>query len=538
MRLQKRVDAAAATTKTTAKTAIKTAMTTMTAVIDATTDGETARPPPTEGTTGTGTVTGREKGRERERNPVTDRSLTETPEGHSLRIHARDTKFVLLHGFSSLTPLIRSSHTPTSSARHDAPSPRDDFPPRFIDRPIRGDSRSHFDNRAPPNRILQHQRPMRPMGGLPMPMSMQGLLPAPNMMRPGVPAVAGMHPPAAILHAGPPMAHMLQLHQQQLREQEQHRMHQRMAASSRHTSNANQGSENALMMKQVPEYLMDTEKLTKFFKGFGKVVGINLQPPSSANVQMDSFESAAKAVESSSGLRMKLLGSKDVKILFANKEVFRTKFAAWQTAREEMRAKSLLPFNWAPPHLRTAVIAQSQTQFDKIKRIVDILSKPNVKVTSEKLQSSCDAVTKILKDLEKTLLLPSQGRENASDGIDVVCNRLQSRVSAVAEALTKIKPLSTTKLDLRSKSFRVLRISKPILDQALLESHFCNKKSLKAESVLLDLEAAEAVVSFFSRKDAEYAFVRGAQVSAGSASRSFFATIPHTVIVEWPSFGI
>jgi hypothetical protein len=358
--------------------------------------------------------------------------------------------------------------------------------------------------------MMQHQRPMRPMGG--MPMLMHGLLPPPNMIRPGVPAVAGMHPPGAILHSGPPMAHMLQMHQQQLREQEQHRMHQRMSAP-RHNSHSNHGSENALVMKQVPEYLMDTEKLTKFFKSFGKVVGINLQLPASANVQMDSFESAAKAVESSSGLRMKLLGSKDVKILFANKEVFRTKFVAWQTAREEMRAKSLLPSHWAPPHLRTPIIAQLQTQFDKIKRIVDILSKPNVKVTTEKLQSTCDAVTKILKDLEKTLLLPPQGRENASDGIDVVCNRLQSRVAAVAEALSKIKPLSSTKLDLRSKSFRVLRINKTILDQSLLESHFCNKKSLKAESVSLDLEAAEAVVSFFSRKDAEYAFVRGAQVS-------------------------
>jgi hypothetical protein len=330
---------------------------------------------------------------------------------------------------------------------------------------------------------------------------------------------------------------MLQMHQQQLREQEQHRMHQRMAASPRHTSLSNQGSENALVMKQVPEYLMDTEKLTKFFKSFGKVVGINLQLPASANVQMDSFESAAKAVESSSGLRMKLLGSKDVKILFANNEVFRTKFAAWQAAREEMRAKSLLPFNWAPPHLRTPVIAQSQTQFDKIKRIVDILSKPNVKVSSEKLQSTCDAVTKILKDLEKTLLLPPQGRENASDGIDVVCNRLQSRVAAVAEALSKIKPLSTTKLDLRSKSFRVLRINKSILDQALLESHFCNKKSLKAESVVLDLEAAEAVVSFFSRKDAEYAFVRGAQVST-CASTVPLCAITHHAVAEWQSFGI
>ena len=177
-----------------------------------------------------------------------------------------------------------------------------------------------------------------------------------------------------------------------------------------------------------------------------------------------------------------------------------------------MRAKSLLPLNWAPPHLRAPIIAQSQTQFDKIKRIVDILSKPNVKVTLEKLQTTCDAVTKILKDLEKALLLPPHGRENASDGIDVVCIRLQSRVAAVAEALSKIKPLSSTKLDLRSKSFRVLRINKAILDQALLESHFCNKKSLKAESVVLDVESAEAVVSFFSRKDAEYAFARGAQV--------------------------
>ena len=368
-------------------------------------------------------------------------------------------------------------------------------------------------------------------------MPMHGLLPPPNMIRPGMPAVAGMHPSGAMIHTGPPMAHMLQMHQLQLREQEQHRMHQRMAASPRQTSHANQGPESALVMKQVPEYLMDTEKLTKFFKSFGKVVGINLQLPASANVNMDSFESAAKAVESSSGLRMKLLGSKDVKILFANNEVFRTKFATWQAAREEMRAKSVLPFNWAPPHLRTPIIAQSQTQFDKIKRIVEILSKPNVKITQEKLQTTCDAVTKILKDLEKTLLLPPQGRENASDGIDVVCNRLQSRAAAVAEALSKIKPLSSTKLDLRSKSFRVLRINKAILDQSLLESHFCNKKSLKAESVVLDVEVAEAVVSFFSRKDAEYAFVRGAQVKTCAAFWLLFATC-HSFIVERPSFGV
>jgi len=345
-----------------------------------------------------------------------------------------------------------------------------------------------------------------------MPMSMHGLLPPPNMIRPGMQAIPGLHPPGAVIHSGPPMAQMLHMHQQQLREQGHIRMQQRMSGAPRHSSHSSQGSENALVVKQLPEYLMDTEKLTKFFKNFGKVVGISLQLPSSANVQLDSFESAAKAVESSPGLRMKLLGSKDVKILFANKETFRTKFAAWQAAREELRAKSLLPLNWAPPHLRAPIIAQSQTQFDKIKRIVDILSKPNVKVTLEKLQTTCDAVTKILKDLEKALLLPPHGRENASDGIDVVCNRLQSRVAAVAEALSKIKPLSSTKLDLRSKSFRVLRINKAILDQALLESHFCNKKSLKAESVVLDVESAEAVVSFFSRKDAEYAFARGAQV--------------------------
>jgi hypothetical protein len=327
-----------------------------------------------------------------------------------------------------------------------------------------------------------------------------------------MPAIGGMHPPGAILHTGLPMVHMLQMHQQQLREQEQHRMQQRMMASPRHASHANQVPENSLIMKQVPEYLMDTEKLTKFFKTFGKVVGISLAPPSSASVQLDSFESAAKAVESSPGLRLKLLGTKDVKILFVNQEVFRTKFSAWQAAREELRAKTLLPLNWAPPHLKASVILQLQTQFDKIRRIVEILSKPNAKVGLEKLQTTSDAVTKILKDLEKTLLLAPQGRENASDGIDVVCNRLQSRLAPVAEALSKIKPLSSTKLDLRSKSFRVLRINKAILDQSLLESHFCNKKSLKAESVVLDMEAAEAIVSFFSRKDAEYAFVRGSQV--------------------------
>jgi hypothetical protein len=372
------------------------------------------------------------------------------------------------------------------------------------------------------------------MGG--MAMSMQGLLPPPNMIRPGMPVMAGMHPPAAIIHSGPPMAHMLQMHQQQLREQEQHRMHQRMASSPRHASHANQGPEHALVVKQVPEYLMDTEKLTKFFKSFGKVVGISLQLPASASVQMDCFESAAKAVESTPGLRMKLLGSRDVKILFVNKEVFRTKFAAWQTAREELRAKSLLPFNWAPPHLRAAIIAQLQTQFDKVKRIVEIISKPNAKVALEKLQTTCDAVTKIMKDLEKMLLLPALGRENASDGIDVVCNRLQSRVAAVAEALSKVKPLGSTKLDLRSKSFRVLRINKAVLDQSLLESHFCNKKSLKAESVVLDAEASEAVVSFFSRKDAEYAFVRGAQVLFLSRVCAFSTF--HRRAVERPSPGI
>jgi hypothetical protein len=395
-----------------------------------------------------------------------------------------------------------------------------------------------MDHRGPPqNRQQLHQRPMRPMGAMAMPMSMQGLLPPPNMIRPGMPAMGGIYSPGANMHSGPPMAQMLQMHQQHLREQEQHRMHQRMAAAPRQTSHANQGSENALLVKQVPEYLMDTEKLTKFFKTFGKVVGISLQLPSSANVQLDSFESAAKAVESSPGLRMKLLGSKDVKILFTSKEVFRTKFAAWQAAREELRAKSVLPFNWAPPHLRAPIILLSQTQFDKIKRIVEILSKPNAKITLEKLQTTCDAVTKILKDLEKTLLLPPQGRENASDGIDVVCNRLQSRVAAVAEALSKIKPLSTTKLDLRSKSFRVLRINKAILDQALLESHFCNKKSLKADSVVLDVESAEAVVSFFSRKDAEYAFVRGAQVGTHVALWRTMATSIHCSAVERPSPG-
>jgi hypothetical protein len=395
-----------------------------------------------------------------------------------------------------------------------------------------------MDNRGPPQSRQQPlQRPMPPMGVMAIPTSMQGLLPPPNMIRPGMPAMAGMHPPGAVLHSGPPMAQILQMHHQKLREQqEQHRMHrdQRMSAP-RHASHANHVSEHALLVKQVPEYLMDTEKLTKFFKNFGKVVGITLQLPSSANVQVDSFESAAKAVESSPGLRMKLLGSKDVKILFANKEVFRTKFAAWQSAREELRAKSVLPFNWAPPHLRAPIILQSQTQFDKIKRIVEILSKPNAKVAPEKLQTTCDAVTKILKDLEKTLLLPPQGRENASDGIDVVCNRLQSRVAAVAEALAKIKPLSSTKLDLRSKSFRVLRLNKAILDQALLESHFCNKKSLKAESVVLDVETAEAVVSFFSRKDAEYAFVRGAQVLI-PVDLGSIAT-PHSHTVEWSSLG-
>jgi hypothetical protein len=376
-------------------------------------------------------------------------------------------------------------------------------------------------------------------GRMPMHMPMQGLLPHPNMIRPGMPAMVGIGPPGAMLHSGPPMLHMLQMHQQQLREQEQHRLQQRLAAAPRHASHASQGPEHALVVKQVPEYLMDTEKLTKFFKSFGRVVGISLQLPAGANVQMDSFESAAKAVESSPGLRMKLLGSKDLKILFANSEVFRTKFAAWQAAREELRAKSLLPFNWAPPHLRAPIIVQSQAQFDKIKRIVEILSKPNAKITQEKLQTTCDAVTKILKDLEKQLLLPPQGRENASDGIDVVCNRLQSRLAAVAEALSKIKPLSSTKLDLRSKSFRVLHVNKAILDQSLLESHFCNKKSLKAESVVLDVEASEALVSFFSRKDAEYAFVRGAQVRAAICVCLCLArSQPHYASVERTSFGV
>lgn len=439
-----------------------------------------------------------------------------------------------------LTLLCRSSHTSSSSARHDGPSPREDFPPRVIERQPHHDSRGAFDNRVAPNRMPQHPRPMWPMQGrMPMHMPMQGLLPHPNMIRPGMPAMVGIGPPGAMLHSGPPMLHMLQMHQQQLREQEQHRLQQRLAAAPRHASHASQGPEHALVVKQVPEYLMDTEKLTKFFKSFGRVVGISLQLPAGANVQMDSFESAAKAVESSPGLRMKLLGSKDLKILFANSEVFRTKFAAWQAAREELRAKSLLPFNWAPPHLRAPIIVQSQAQFDKIKRIVEILSKPNAKITQEKLQTTCDAVTKILKDLEKQLLLPPQGRENASDGIDVVCNRLQSRLAAVAEALSKIKPLSSTKLDLRSKSFRVLHVNKAILDQSLLESHFCNKKSLKAESVVLDVEASEALVSFFSRKDAEYAFVRGAQVRAAICICLCLArSQPHYASVERTSFGV
>ena len=181
-------------------------------------------------------------------------------------------------------------------------------------------------------------------------------------------------------------------------------------------------------------------------------------------------------------------------------------------------------------------IQEKFPQFDKVKRIVEILSKPNAKVALEKLQTTCDTVTKIMKDLEKMLLLPPLGRENASDGIDVVCNRLQSRVAAVAEALSKIKPLGSTRLDLRSKSFRVLRINKAVSDQSLLESHFCNKKSLKAESVVLDAEASEAVVSFFSRKDAEYAFVRGAQVRFLSRACAFSTFHRHAV--ERPSPGI